>query len=124
MQKIAIFDTAAFHAAIDATRAAHSLDWKDVAAQTGVSASTLTRVGQGKNPDANSIAALVFWADLSTSDFIRCADGRPMKTAPSSVGAIGAALSADSRLTPEMTSVITEVLLTLYRELSSQKISA
>ena len=78
MQKIAIFDTAAFHAALDATRAARSLSWKDdVASQTGVRASTLTRVGQGKNPDADSIAALVSWSDLSTSDFVRRADGAP-----------------------------------------------
>ena len=121
MQKIATFNTAAFHAALDAARAARSLRWKDVAAQTGVSASTLTRLGQGKNPDADSIAALVFWSDLSASDFVRRANPRAMATAPSSVGTIAAALSADPRLTPEVASAIAEIVSTLHRELSSQE---
>ena len=52
------FDVAALHAALDSERRSRRLTWKDVAAQSGVSASTLTRLSQGRQPDVNSLAAL------------------------------------------------------------------
>jgi transcriptional regulator with XRE-family HTH domain len=44
------FDVEAFFAALDAHRQAKKLTWKQVAPETGVSASTLTRIAQGKKP--------------------------------------------------------------------------
>ena len=52
------FDVAALHAAMDSHRRSRRLAWKDVAAESGVSASTLTRLSQGRQPDVNSLAAL------------------------------------------------------------------
>ena len=49
---------------------ARSKNWKQVAAETGVSASTLTRMAQGRRPDAASLAALSAWAGLNPSDFV------------------------------------------------------
>ena len=45
------FDVTALHAAMDSERRSRRLTWKDVAAQSGVSASTLTRLSQGRQPD-------------------------------------------------------------------------
>lgn len=67
------FDAIRFYAALDAYRTACALDWKNVAAQTGVPASTLTRLGQGKKPSADNLAALIEWSGLDMRDYIRLA---------------------------------------------------
>ena len=65
------FDVAALHAALDSERRSRRLTWKDVALQSGVSASTLTRLSQGRQPDVNSLAALTAWLGLSADHFMR-----------------------------------------------------
>ena len=64
------FDNDAFYAALDSAREARGLTWKQLASEAGVSASTLTRIGQGRRPDVDSFAALVVWAGLPTEGFI------------------------------------------------------
>jgi transcriptional regulator with XRE-family HTH domain len=54
-------DASSLFDALDAARAAQGLQWKQVAEQTGVSASTLTRIAQGKRPDVDGFAALTAW---------------------------------------------------------------
>ena len=65
------FDAEAFHAALDSQRLAMGMTWKDVAAEAGVSASTLTRMAQGKRPDVDGLAALLQWSGLQAEMFIR-----------------------------------------------------
>ena len=65
------FDGEAYYRALDATVKAKSKTWKQVAEETGVGASTLTRMAQGKHPDAASLAALSAWAHLNPSDFVQ-----------------------------------------------------
>ena len=43
---------------MDSERRSRRFTWKDVAAESDVSASTLTRLSQGRQPDVNSLAAL------------------------------------------------------------------
>lgn len=64
------FKGGAFYSALDSARAARSMNWKQVAAGSGVSASTLTRMAQGKRPDVDSLAALVQWSGLSADAFV------------------------------------------------------
>src|SRR5882724_11663367 len=65
------FNGEAFYRALQATISARSKSWKQVAAETGVSASTLTRMAQGRRPDAASLAVLSAWAGLNPSDFVQ-----------------------------------------------------
>ena len=65
------FDVVALHAAMDSERRSRRLAWKDVAAQSNVSASTLTRLSQGRQPDVNSLAALTAWLGMSADHFMR-----------------------------------------------------
>lgn len=67
------FDSEGFYRALEATVIARGLAWKQVAAETGVSPSTLTRMAQGRKPDASSLAALSAWAVLNPADFVRIA---------------------------------------------------
>ncbi|TMC48166.1 MAG: helix-turn-helix transcriptional regulator [Chloroflexi bacterium] len=71
------FDGAAFYAALDTERQARGRTWKEVAEESGVSASTLTRMGQGKRPDLDGLAALVAWSGLDPNLFMAGSkDGR------------------------------------------------
>ena len=64
------FDTAAFYAALNSQRGEKKMSWKDVAAATGVNASTLTRMAQDKLPDAKGMAALFAWSGFGANDFM------------------------------------------------------
>jgi transcriptional regulator with XRE-family HTH domain len=64
-------DVDALIAALDAKRQSLSISWRKVATETGVNASTLTRMHQGKNPDVNTFLALVDWLHLPAEQFTR-----------------------------------------------------
>ena len=64
------FDNEKFYAALDASRVARGLTWKQVATESGVSASTLTRMAQGKRPDVDGLAALLGWSGLRADSFL------------------------------------------------------
>ena len=80
MTKKGWFDTNAFHAALDAVRQARKLNWKQVAAQSGVSRSTLMRMAQGKRPDVDGLAALIAWSGLNADDYVRSESETPPET--------------------------------------------
>ena len=71
------FDSGAFYEALDGTRRSRSVTWKQVAAESGVSASTLTRMAQGRRPDVDGLAALASWSGLRADDFVRTEGDRP-----------------------------------------------
>lgn len=64
------FDIAGFQADLERTRSARGVQWKQVSKATGVSASTLSRMKNGRNPDAASMAALCAWAGLDHRKYI------------------------------------------------------
>ena len=64
------FDLSAFYSALESTLIARGRNWKQVAAETGVSASTLSRMARGRRPDATSLATLAAWSGLNPADFV------------------------------------------------------
>ena len=64
------FDTAALFAALDAERVTRGLTWADVAAQTGVSASTLTRTKFGGRLEVDGMLAMVRWLHRTVESFV------------------------------------------------------
>src|SRR5438309_6870165 len=98
-EKLGHFDAAGFYDALDATRQARGMSWKEVAAASGVSASTLTRMAQGKRPDVDSLAALAAWSGLETDRFVRSASGS--RSEPEPLALISAQLRNDRQLSPE-----------------------
>ena len=64
------FDLSAFYSALESTLISRSRNWKQVAAETGVNASTLSRMAKGQRPDATSLAALAAWSGLNPADFV------------------------------------------------------
>jgi transcriptional regulator with XRE-family HTH domain len=54
-----------FYRALDLERASRGMSWREVAARSGVSASTLTRLGQGRDVSLESLVLLARWAGVS-----------------------------------------------------------
>jgi transcriptional regulator with XRE-family HTH domain len=107
------FDADGFYTALDLQRTARRLAWKDVAAEADVSASTLTRMKQGKRPDVDSMAALAAWAGLDIDDYIARDDRREAASMPK----ISALLRGDPNLTAASATAIEEVLRMTYERL-------
>jgi transcriptional regulator with XRE-family HTH domain len=119
--KLGHFDAEGFYRALDATRQARQITWKDVAAASGVSASTLSRMAQGKRPDVDSLAALAAWSGLETDRFVRTPNQRP----PSEpLALISAQLRSDSRLSTEAATVLEEMIRATYQRLRQSKESS
>jgi transcriptional regulator with XRE-family HTH domain len=107
------FDNEAFFAALNAERLSRRLNWKEVSEKAGVQASTITRMGQGKKPDVNSLAALLAWSNLKTEMFVRGAgDAESLPLAQ-----ITALLRADPTLTPQKARVLENIIHTTYETL-------
>lgn len=108
------FDAEAFYQALDAERQARRLNWKQIAAASGVSASTLTRMAQGKRPDVDGLAALAAWSGLNTDDFVRSAGARPE---PEPLAKIATYLRSDRNLSPEAATALEEMIKATYERL-------
>jgi transcriptional regulator with XRE-family HTH domain len=117
-EKIGTFDAEAFYEALDATREARRKNWKEVAAAAGVSASTLTRMAQGKRPDVDSLAALAAWSGLEVNDFVRT-DSRRKAAEPLAV--ISTLLKSDRNLTPESAEHLDKIIRVAYNRLRDMK---
>jgi len=105
------FDGEAFYAALNQMREAQRLSWKKVAAQSGVSAATLTRMGQGRRPDIDGLAALSVWSGLRCDDFVRSTE----RSTPSTLAIISTYLRADENLSPRAAEAMERVIATTYQ---------
>lgn len=109
------FDVEAFYSALDAQRLAKKKNWKQVAGEAGIAASTLTRMGQGKRPDVDGLAALASWSGLDVSDFIR--PQSPSSQNPEPLSQITALLRADRNLSGDSAKVLEAMLKSAYENL-------
>ena len=64
-----VLDVAALALAVNAVARHRKISMRDVAAETGLSASTLTRLTQGQKPDADGLITLLAWLDAEASTF-------------------------------------------------------
>lgn len=108
------FNGNAFYRALATTVEARSKNWKQVAAETGVSASTLARMAQGRKPDAASLAALSAWAGLNPSDFVHA----PYKaTRPEPIAQISTLLRTDPNLDAQAAEAVEAIVRAAYERL-------
>ena len=108
------FDGDAFYRALEAVVLARSKTWKQVAADTGVGASTLTRMAQGRKPDAASLAALSAWAGLNPSDFVQA---HYKATRPEAMSQISSLLRSDPNLDAEAAEAVEAIVRAAYERL-------
>jgi len=113
------FDVAALHAALDSERIARRLTWKDVSGESGVSASTLTRLSQGRRPDVDSLAALTQWLGLPADRFM--GQRKVAFGAASPLTQISSILREDPNLNEDAAAALDELIKATYARLRSQK---
>lgn len=106
------FDSEAFYAALNATRLSRQKTWKEVAEESGVAASTLSRIGQGAKPDVNGFAALLAWSKLKAEMFI---PGDNDDSEP--IARITALLRADKNLSETNAKLIEDIVVATYNRL-------
>ena len=116
MSKTARFDGGAFFAALDAERQARQCTWKQVAKESGISASTLSRMSQGRHPDVNGLATLAAWSGLDMDRFVRSAAA---KEEPEPLAVISSCLHSDSRLNEEAAVALDQMVKAAYRSMRS-----
>ena len=114
------FDVTALHAAMDGQRRSRRLTWKDVATESGVSASTLTRLSQGRQPDVNSLAALTAWLGMSADHFM-CNESVAKFGAPSPLAQISSIIHRDPHLNPEGVAALEEMIKATYARLRTDR---
>jgi len=112
------FDSEAFYKALAATVVARNVTWKHVSERTGVSPTTLTRMAQGRKPDAASLAVLATWAGLAVNRFVHL-DEHPAGSEP--LAEATAIFRADPSLSPESKDALTTMLTAAYQSFRSKK---
>jgi len=111
------FDSATYFQALEATVQARGLRWKDVSTQTGISASTLSRMSQGKGPDSASLATLAAWSALNPADFVSL----ETRTAePEPLARVSALLRHDPRLSPAAADMLDQMIRSAYGRLADR----
>jgi transcriptional regulator with XRE-family HTH domain len=126
MVKRSAINTAELGSAVRRRREQQGLSLRDVAEETGVSASTLSRIenGTGK-PDADNIARLAAWLDMPIERVMHhhsrgASDPKPVVYYPheSTPEIVEAHLRADRQLTPETAKALSELFRVAYAQFS------
>ena len=117
MAGTASFDGGAFFVALDAERQDRQCTWKQVAQECGISASTLSRMSQGKHPDVNGLAALATWSGLDVDRFFR---SDATKGEPEPLAVISSCLHSDPRLNEEAAVALDHLVKAAYRSMANQ----
>lgn len=113
------FDAEGFYSALDAIRRGKEFSWKKVAEKSKVSASTLTRMGQGKRPDVDSLAALASWSRLDVSQFYR--DKFELGVQKDTLAEITTLLRADRHIEGEDAQTMELMVKTLYEDMKKRR---
>jgi transcriptional regulator with XRE-family HTH domain len=119
-------NTAELGSAIRRRREQQGMSLRDLADETGVSASTLSRIenGTGK-PDADNIARLAAWLDMPIERVMHhgnraATDPKPVVYYPheSTPEIVEAHLRADKHLTPQTAKALSELFRVAYAQFS------
>lgn len=104
------FDLRAFHSALDGQRIAKGLTWKEVAEQSGVSASTLTRIAKGRRPDVDGLALLLVWLGVDFYPFV------PEANVAEPLAQVSANLRADRNLSSDSARALDAIIKVAYEQ--------
>ena len=108
------FDADGFYAALDSERRSRGFTWKRMADESGVSASTLTRMAQGRRPDVDSLAALVSWSGLSADAYVRDDEA---KSEAEPLAMISTYLRGDRNLSAEAAEALDQLVKATYERM-------
>lgn len=113
------FDVSALYSALDSERMARDLNWKEVSAESGVSASTLTRLSKGRRPDVDSLAALTTWLGIPADRFMASRERAFGVASP--LTQIASLIRDDPNLNPDAAVALEELVKATYARLRDHK---
>jgi transcriptional regulator with XRE-family HTH domain len=118
-------DVPALHAALDAAR--HSkqrgdLSWRQLAAEVGVSPSTMTRLANGHRPDVDAFVALVRWLGVPAESFM-VNDEDAEATEPELLAELAPLLRARRDLNSEDVEYLEDLIGAAVRRFASERAS-
>lgn len=90
-----------------------------MAADAGTSASTFTRIAQGRGTDAATFVKLVDWLGLAAERFIKRTSQKARRT--ETMAAISTHLRADRSLSPKAVEALEDIIGVAYKTLASEK---
>ncbi len=115
MSRRARFDAERFYSALDEVRLARGLQWRQVAEESGVAASTLTRISQGRHPDVDGLTALLIWAELDANEYLGVA--RP---AERTIATVTDLIRNDANLKPQDATALAKIIRLIYDILAAK----
>lgn len=112
--------------ALDTQREARGLTWREAAKEIGVSASTLTRLGQGASPDVEGFASMVAWLEASADDFILSQDeaarrSKQPKPKEELLVVVSRHLRASKELDPRSAKALENIIQAAYKQMKELK---
>jgi transcriptional regulator with XRE-family HTH domain len=113
------FDWSAFASALDHERRSRSLSWRRVSVESGVSPSTLSRLGQGGRPDADGLVALALWSTLDLRIFVRTSRRGHERT--DTLSSISAVLHLDPALSAQNADTLSDLVRSVYIQLVGEE---
>ena len=120
-ERVRGFDAEAYYSALAQIVRAQRISWRQLARETGITPSTLTRMAQGRRPDAASLAVLSAWAGLNPADFVgntrHAAQPAKSNSGRDSLNAISGVLRSDPNLPPDAVRALEDIIHVAYDEL-------
>jgi transcriptional regulator with XRE-family HTH domain len=110
-------DVGALYAALDAKRKALNTSWREVARELGVSASTFSRMAQGRRPDVDTFATLLRWLGMPAEPFMRSTGGATAGAGEEPVAMVSSYLRSARTISPEDAEALEEIFRAAYRRL-------
>ncbi len=107
------FDTQGFYAILNAHREARHVSWNSLAAQTGLSRATLSRLGKGKRPDVDSLITLLKWCKTDLQYFFQPHLSKDATT-EDRLTCIAALIYGDSRLSTSQAHMLNAIIREVY----------
>ena len=90
-------------------RGAHGV--RHAAKEIGISAATLSRIENGKQPDLDTFAKLCRWLDISSSEFLDAGSTGATASEPASPVIATAHLRANRQIAPELAQALGEMIV-------------
>lgn len=112
-------DTLGLKDALDQARLSRGLSWRQLAAESGVTPSLLSRLRNGYNPDAEGFMTLVRWLSMPAENFLL--DQGAARPQPELTAELAPLLRARTDLDEDDVAMLQEVIRATLRRAAAQR---
>ena len=110
-------DVEALYAALDSKRKATESSWRDLARELDVSASTFSRMAQGRRPDVDTFATLLRWLAMPAETFMLSSDASESTGGEEPVAMVSSYLRSARNVSAEDAEALEDIFRAAYNRL-------